>query len=486
MDNTEKIIPQEPVLIPEEQEILAAEKTLEEINSELEEKPEPKADAPEEPTMEEAPSKNSEPDEELKLSPIDEIRELAEKEADEWAYLPKPMGRLKKKRNHTFIKLFIPMLVTFVVLFIITCNAVFASGWFVNRFMPQDNTMQFTLPIAETPKLEDRYYQPDGRYTVEGVAQAVRNSIVTIECYMVGQPLLPISQGSGVVMSADGYIITNAHVIEGATLSILVRTANEKEYEATVVGSDVKSDLAIIKVQADAKLFPAQFGDSDALVLGEQVVALGTPAGLEGTVTTGIVSGLDRPVRVDTVNIEMSCIQIDAAINPGNSGGALINMWGQVVGITSSKMDSVDFDNIGFAIEMSAAKPILEQLIEHGRVLGRPKIGISFYEVSDALGAQNDVPGGLYIAEIDPSCDIANTELQVDDIIIEMNGKAVRSADDVYDIILKLAPGDTVTAKALRYNQITDDYKEFEISFKLMEDGSEFVEETAPETEAVE
>lgn len=409
------------------------------------------------------------------LSPIEELHALATAEAEQWDYMPKAVGRLKK-REHPFLKAFCILLVLFVVAFVTAANAVFGKGWFTNRVSNDDGTkFNFTFPIAETPKLEESYYQADGRYTVQGVAKAVSPSIVTIEVFVTGYPLTVYSQGSGVIMSSDGYIITNAHVIEDATLAILVRLYDGTEYDATVIGSDTKSDLAVIKI--DAKdLQAAQFGDSDALELGEQVIALGTPAGLEGTVTTGIVSGLDRKVKVDSNNIEMSCIQIDAAINPGNSGGALINMWGQVIGITSSKMDSVEFDNIGFAIEMSAAAPIIEQLIEHGCVLGRPKIGISFYEVSDAYGEHYGMPGGLYIAEIDPDCDIANTDLQVDDIIVSMNGEEVRSADDVYEIILDLAPGDKMTAHIMR--PLDDDYTEFDefdIEFILMEDDSSFV-----------
>ena len=285
-------------------------------------------------------------------------------------------------------------------------------------------------------------------------------------------------------MSSDGYIITNAHVIEDATLAIKVRLYDGTEYSATVVGSDVKGDIAVIKIDAKG-LQAAQFGDSDAVNIGEQVIAIGTPAGLEGSVTTGIVSGVDRMIRVETTNISMSCIQIDAAINPGNSGGALINMWGQVVGITSSKLDAVEYDNIGFAIEMSAAQPIIEQLIENGRVLGRPKVGISFYEISDALADIYGTPAGLEIADISPDCDIANTDLEVGDYITEMNGIKVRSADDVYEIILKMNPGDEITAHVIRLVQIgrTEQYDivEFDITFKLMEDDGEFVSEDETE-----
>ena len=415
---------------------------------------------------------------------VNEIRELAEAESEQWDYMPKPPRKLRKSRDHLFLKIFIPMLIVFVILFGTVGRLVFGKGWLKNMLDGAKPGAHFTLPIAEVPVLEDRFYQPDGRFTVEGVAQAVAPSIVTIESFSEDSALAAYGQGSGIIMSEDGYIITNAHVIEGATLAVKVRLQDGTEYSATVIGSDVKGDIAVIKIEADG-LQAAQFGNSDAVNVGEQVIAIGSPAGLEGSVTTGIVSGVDRMIRVETTNISMSCIQIDAAINPGNSGGALINMWGQVVGITSSKLDAVQYDNIGFAIEMSAAQPIIEQLIENGRVLGRPKVGISFYEISDVLAEIYGTPAGLEIAEISPDCDIANTDLEVGDYITEMNGIKVRSADDVYGIILEMKPGDEITAHVLRLVQIgkTEDYDtvEFDITFKLMEDDSGFVSEDEPE-----
>lgn len=423
------------------------------------------------PTSDTAKSTKVEPS----VSPIEELHALAAAEAEQWDYMPKAVGRLKR-REHPFLRAFFILLVIFVILFVTMAQAVFGKGWLKNRINPQDDTkINFTLPIAQTPELDDYYYQADGRYTVQGIAKAILPSIVTIEIFVTGYPLTPYSQGSGIIMSSDGYIITNAHVIKDASLAILVRLSDGTEYDATVVGGDTKSDLAVIKIDAE-DLQAAQFGDSDALELGEEVVALGTPAGMEGSVTAGIVSGLDRQIKVNSDNIEMSCIQITAAINPGNSGGALVNMWGQVVGVVSSKMASEEYDNIGFAIEMSAAKPIIEQLIENGCVLGRPKIGISFYEVSDAYGEYYDMPGGLYVAAVEEDCDIANTDLQIDDIITSMNGIEVRSANDVYAIILELNPGDTMTAHVLR--PLDDDYTEFDefdIEFKLMSDDSAFI-----------
>ena len=398
---------------------------------------------------------------------IAELRELAGAEAEQWDYMPTPPRRLRK-RDHTFLKVFVPMLLAFVLIFGVSARMVFGKGW-IHRIVDREAPKKtFTLPIAEYPKLEDRFYQPDGRYTVEGVYEAVSPSIVTIESFTEESAFAAYGQGSGIIMSEDGYIITNAHVIEQANLAIKVRLKDGTEYSAKVVGSDVKSDIAVIKV--DAKGLPAaQFGNSDEVSQGEQVVAIGSPAGLESSVTTGIVSGVDRMIRVEATNISMSCIQIDAAINPGNSGGALVNMWGQVIGITSSKLDALEYDNIGFAIEMSAAQPIIEQLMENGAVIGRPRIGISFYEISDARAELEGTPAGLQIAEISEDCDIANTDLKVGDYITDMNGTKVRSADDVYGIILKMSPGDEITANVTRVLETGKIYK-FEITFKLMAD----------------
>lgn len=413
---------------------------------------------------------------------IKELEELAGVESEQWDYMPKPPRRLRKSRDHLFLKVFLLFAVVFVILFGVCARMVFGKGWLKNMFSGEKPGLHFTLPIAELPKLEDRLYQEDGRYTVEGVFEAVSPSIVTIESFSEESAFSAYGQGSGIIMSSDGYILTNAHVIADASLAIRVRLKDGTEYNATVIGSDIKSDIAVIKIGA-SDLPAAQFGDSDAICHGEQVVAIGSPAGLESSITTGVVSGVDRMIRVETTNISMSCIQIDAAINPGNSGGALINMWGQVIGITSSKLDALEYDNIGFAIEMSAAKPIIEQLIENGRVIGRPKIGITFREVSDAAAEYYGTPAGLWIAEISPDCDIANTELEVDDYIVEMNGVPVRSADDVYAIILDMSPGDEITAKVVRVLppkaiDDPDEYRthEFEITFKLMEDNSDMVE----------
>ncbi|MCD7846552.1 MAG: trypsin-like peptidase domain-containing protein [Oscillospiraceae bacterium] len=430
-------------------------------------------EAPAEATAEEKPAKKKKVREEQSVE--DELRELAYLEAADLDYLPKPITKTRRN-GHPFLFSFLFFFILFVVLFFVTAHNVFGSGWITNMINGTGNFQTFTIPTVQHEELEDRYYQDDGRYTVEGVALTCTPSIVTIEAYTGNTIFASYSQGSGIIMTSDGYIITNAHVVEDANLTIIVRLSDGTEYNATIVGSDTRTDLAVLKINA-SDLTAAQFGDSDQLELGEQVVTLGSPAGLESTVTTGVVSGLNRMISVESDNISMECIQIDAAINPGNSGGALVNMWGQVVGITSSKLEAVEYDNIGFAISINAAIPIIEELIENGAVLGRPKVGISFYAISETMSSVYGLPAGLYIASIDETCDISNTDLQIDDVITEMNGVSVTSAEDVYEIIFDLSPGDEITATVLRMDD-DGNWDEFEITFKLEEDTTSSIQET--------
>lgn len=176
----------------------------------------------------------------------------------------------------------------------------------------------------------------------------------------------------------------------------------------------------------------------------------------------------------------MSCIQIDAAINPGNSGGALLNMWGQVIGITSSKLASSDYDGIGFAISINAAKPIIENLMEYGYVQNRVRVGITFYSISETTAQMYGTKAGIYVVSIDEDCDIANTELEPDDIITEFDGIAVSDSESVQAFLATKKPGDKVKAKVYR-SSVSGEGEEFEIEFELMEDKGSLIENTDSE-----
>lgn len=377
---------------------------------------------------------------------------------------------LKRKTSVSFVLL---MIIVTLMCGLIVATAVRGRGWLANLVNGNQLT-SFTLPIAETPKLEDKYYDDDGRYTTEGIAKAISPSVVSIQIYETDSGLAPTAQGSGIVMSEDGYILTNAHVVDKATKGMKVTLNDNSEYEAKLVGKDTASDIAVIKIPATG-LQAAQFGDSEKVNVGEDVVAIGSPAGFFGSVTKGIVSGLDRSIKVEKSSIAMNCIQIDAAINPGNSGGALLNMWGQVIGITSSKLASSDYDGIGFAIAITDAKPIIENLMEYGYVQNRVRVGITFYSVSETTAQMYGAKAGIYVVSIDPDCDIAKTELQPDDIITEFDGQPVSDAETVQAFLAKKKPGDVITAKVYRPSE-TDGGEEFEISFSLMEDKGSFIE----------
>ena len=213
--------------------------------------------------------------------------------------------------------------------------------------------------------------------------------------------------GSGVIMSADGYIITNNHVVVDENTGvqqdkITVYMSDGTSFPAEVIGLDEQTDLAVLKIDpAGTTLTPAEFGDSNSLQVGEEVYAIGSPGGLElaNTITGGHISALNRDITID--DRVMSLIQTDAAINPGNSGGALINKYGQVIGITSAKLGISYYEGLGFAIPMDTVKPIVDELIQNGYIAGRPQIGISGQNVSEQQSAAYGIPQGVRVINVD-------------------------------------------------------------------------------------
>ena len=258
-------------------------------------------------------------------------------------------------------------------------------------------------------------------------------------------------EGSGIVLSSDGYIITNAHVVEGATaVKIVLPDEKQTSYDAKVVGSDAKTDLAVLKVEA-TDLNAADIGNSTELSLGETVVAIGNPYGLElqSSVTSGIVSALDRSVT--TSNGKMNLIQTDAAINPGNSGGALVNLYGQVVGICSSKISDLDAEGLGFAIPISDAIPIVKELIAQGYISGRPMIGIQGQDINAQTAMLRGVPMGVYVVYVEENSAAYKAGIREYDIITKFNGKTVTCFTDLDAAKDECKAGDTVSIEFYRY-----------------------------------
>ena len=260
--------------------------------------------------------------------------------------------------------------------------------------------------------------------------------------------------GSGVIMTEDGTILTNAHVVSGAQ-SITVRVMDGTEYEATLLGMDEKTDLAVIKIDATG-LTPAEFGDSSSIVQGEIAVAIGNPLGLafEGSVTQGIISAVSREIEVD--GRTMTYIQTDAAINPGNSGGALVNGSGQVIGINSVKVSSSDVEGLGFAIPISVALPIAEQLTTYGYVTGRPSIGIGGEDVTDYMVYYYRIPRGVLVGLVTPDSGAEAGGVEVGDVIVGLNGVSVSTMDELTNEKDKYSPGDTVTLTVYRSGEYVE------------------------------
>ena len=265
--------------------------------------------------------------------------------------------------------------------------------------------------------------------------------------------------GTGIVMSEDGYLITNCHVIAQAQ-QITAMTWDETTYTAALVGSDEASDLAVLKIEPDEALIAAEFGDSDALRVGDTVVAIGDPLGvkLRGTMTNGIVSAINRNLMVN--DREMTLIQTNAALNNGNSGGPLINCYGQVVGVNAVKLSSyysqATVEGLGFAIPISTAKPIIDELIQNGYVAGRPAIGISGEQLPAAARVYYGLPEGVYVTYVSPDSGAWTAGIRKGDIITAINGTAVSSVDALNTVKNRYSAGDTVTLTIYRSGQTAD------------------------------
>ena len=300
--------------------------------------------------------------------------------------------------------------------------------------------------------------------TYMAVASAVKDSVVeiTTEFQVTGFfQYVTDGAGSGVIISNDGYIITNNHVIVNSSTSsvadtIKVRLTNGKEYDATLVGRDSDSDIAVIKITPDEELTAAVFGNSDNLAVGEEVIAVGNPLGeLGGTVTNGIVSALDREISVDGTT--MNLLQTNAAINPGNSGGGLFNMKGELVGIVNAKSSGSGIEGLGFAIPANGAYDVAKKLMENGYVTGKAYIGVAFYEADDAYTAYRyfrSQSTGLYVSKLYEGYN--ENVLKYGDRIVAVDGEEITSFSTLKALIKTHSVGDTLKFTVYRDGKLTE------------------------------
>ena len=261
--------------------------------------------------------------------------------------------------------------------------------------------------------------------------------------------------GSGIIISPDGYILTNNHVIENATeINIILNTG--KEYKGEVVGKDRTTDIAVIKIndnEAPDELHYAELGDSSLLEVGELAVAIGNPLGREfaGSVTAGVISALNRTMNIE--GRDLTLIQTDAAINPGNSGGPLVNCYGEVIGINTVKMAATGVEGLGFAIPINEAKPIVEELIKHGYVPGRPLVGISGRDVTESISQMYGLPVGIYVVQVAPFSGAERAGIKTGDVITKFNGKDVKTIEELNKLRDEHKAGDTVELEGIREGQ---------------------------------
>lgn len=306
------------------------------------------------------------------------------------------------------------------------------------------------LQISESPLSEENVAE-EGALSWQQVYEKVIPSVVSITC--TGNS--GTSSGTGVIMSKNGYIITNAHVVENAK-NIEVLLTDGQTLTARLVGSDGVSDLAVLYVEAK-NLSAAEFGDSSALRVGDAVVAIGDPLGIElrGTMTDGIISAINRDLT--TGGRTMSLIQTSAALNSGNSGGPLVNCYGQVIGINTMKIgdyaSSAGVEGLGFAIPMSTVKDVVEQLINYGYVAGRPTLGLEGQMVSTFYQMYYRLPSGLMITSIDADSDAALKGLQTGDILLYVGSRQVTASTVVDEVVNSCQVGDTINVVIYRAGQ---------------------------------
>ena len=406
---------------------------------------------------------------------------------------PTPMGRRQQKRRNSWVG---PAVAT-LLLIILTCGVIYvtffadvhltrAGNGFVLYVGSRTDTAEQphadetlaaaaepapseTVPQTQAPETETAAEHPD--VTIEdspaspdtavpgGESDALSLQEIYRKCIGSVVSITTSTQsgkssGTGIVLSADGYLITNHHVIENAQV-IAVQTSDDRQFQARLVGSDEASDLAVLKVDA-TDLQPAEFGNSSKLRVGDSVVAIGDPLGaqLRGTMTSGIVSAINRDLEVN--DRTMTLIQTDAALNNGNSGGPLINCYGQVIGINTMKLRSyysTTAEGLGFAIPMSVAKPILEELMENGYVAGRPAIGISYDTLPLAFRIYYNLPEGVYVTSVYDGSDAKAKGIAAGDIITAVNDTAVTSIDELNRIKNQFSAGDTIDLTIYRGGQ---------------------------------
>ncbi len=353
--------------------------------------------------------------------------------------------RIKKKRiKGNILAAVISSVVTSAV-----CFAIFAAAFGVSGAQAPSADNKLSVSNSGNGVIKNVVNSSQGQaMTVPDIYDKVSPSVVSIVCSSGGNNSQS-SSGSGVIITADGYISTNNHVIDGASI-ITVKTIAGQSFTAQVVGKDARTDIAVLKISSEQELPYAEIGDSAALRVGDIALAIGNPLQEElvSTLTVGYISAIDRTMIID--ERQMTMLQTDAAINPGNSGGALINIYGQVIGITTAKATGYDVEGLGFAIPMNEAVPIIESIIKNGYVTGRPLVGITGIDVTAQIAAVNDLPEGVYVDTVISGGAADLGGIKEGDVITKFDGKEVKSVDEINSIRDSHKVGDKINVVVKR------------------------------------
>lgn len=349
------------------------------------------------------------------------------------------------------------------------------SGQMTNEFIK--DTVKPASPSAgpdlNGPQISAKSI-PDDKSEATTIASKVYEKaapfIVCITSYKEGMDytLDALSQGSGIIITDDGYIATNSHVVDDSTKTgVMITLSDNREFIGTIIGVDKKTDIAVIKIDA-SDLSAAEFADSDSVKVGQLAFALGNPGGSEfaNSLTQGAISAVGRILSGGYVHY----IQTDAAINPGNSGGALLNEHAQVIGMNTAKISAVDYEGMGFAIPSDTVIDIVNKLIKYGYVNDRVKLGISGKSCTLYMSKANNVPRGVLITMIDSDSSLSGTDVRVNDIITAVNGVDISSMEDMIVELDKYKPDDRITVSVYRKNKESKDGKKFDVSVTLKAD----------------
>ena len=372
---------------------------------------------------------------------------------------------LKKQRKNSTGK-FLKSLAVFALFVAFTVTVSFGSVYiYTEHFAPASQSNNSTTQNTSQNTVTYLPTSTSDSLTTPQIYEKTINSVVAISTYLnQGGYQQAIGTGTGIIMSEDGYIITNAHVIEDGN-HITVTLNDGTEYQAQVVGSDSKVDIAVIKVEATG-LTAGNFGDSDSLVHGEPAIVIGNPLGMDfaGTITDGIISSTSREVKID--NYIMNLLQTNAAVNPGNSGGPLINCRGEIVGVVSAKISVDDVEGIGFAIPINTALNVANDFIEYGYVKNRPMLGISVEVVPELYAQFYGSQPGLKVVSVQDGSAADLAGIMPGDRIISFNGTEISTSAELDYEKDKYNIGDTVKITVLRENQ------EITLDLTLMENTS--------------